>query len=107
LPLKDILAKSKTFNIHLNLDNDDVNLKNFSTFLKNNIESSCFYNLYLTQNGEFLQDKVNGETVDTGGFSIQNFDSITIHKMYMALIEAIDQLDLEDDIKVIQVSLYK
>ena len=106
LPLNEILTKSKTFNMYLNLDND-VNLNNFGIFLKNNIESSCFYNLYLTQNGKFLQDKDNGVIVDTGGFSIQNFDSITIHKMYMALIEAIDQLDLEDDIKVIQVSLYK
>lgn len=106
LPLNEILAKSKTFNIYLNLDND-VNINNFGTFLKNNIESSCFYNLYLTQNGKFLQDKVKSVTVDIGGFSIQNFDSLTIHEMYMALTEAIDQLDLEDNIKVIQVSLYK
>ena len=106
MPLNEILAKSKTFNIYLNLDND-VNINNFGTFLKNNIKSSSFYNLYLTQNGKFLQDKVNGVIVDTGGFFIPNFDSLTIHKMYMALIEAINQLNLEDNIKVIQVSLYK
>ncbi len=99
--LKEILAKSKTFDLYLNIDNR-VSLNNFRDFLINNIEPRTHYDLLLSHKGEFLQ--ANGITIDRGAFMIKNLDNLEITEMYLKLISAIIRLDLINSIEVIQIS---